>query len=185
MKRMAEALFLRSQISVQRRLAGQHRTQSIAKLMQSKEMYERAMRLNLSSHWVSVQYLSLVTVLHSGGKIEKGFDVGEWEASRMASEIDLASSNVNDRAWAHCSLAELYLLRAWVLRNQEDPAQAMAKARNHLLQAQSDPNVDLFVAYSTRRQLARYVRWWGTLGGRKIAMTALADQAQVLLKVLS
>jgi len=108
-----------------------------------------------SLHWVLVQTVALATVL--------GEELGEehWMTGRLSAELYLDHEDVEERAWAHGSLAELWLLRLAGL----EPAQR-AEAAGRVLQHAGEvrrlfPRRGEFPVESTRRQFQRYVDWWG------------------------
>ena len=108
-------------------------------------------------HWVLVQVVSLSMVL--------GLDTeeGAWEAAMLSARRYCDHSDIQQRAWAHGSLAELCLVRlgASGLSEQErkdahDRAVHHAEELNRIY-----PWQDEFPVTSTRRQLERYASWWG------------------------
>jgi hypothetical protein len=109
-------------------------------------------------HWVLVQAVVLKTVL------TQEFDRGLWEAARLAADNCRDHHVFSERAWAHGSLAELWLLR---LLDPELPepgaeqARALAIAHTRELH-EMYPGFDEFPVKATRRQFDRYVSWWGT-----------------------
>ena len=63
-------------------------------------------RKNRSVHWVMTQYLSLRAVLG------EPFLPDHWSAAKVSAEVDIYSlnSHAETAAWAHGSMAELYLI---------------------------------------------------------------------------
>ena len=118
----------------------------------------RAVQRKATLHWVLVQFVSLGVVLEQ--KLERG----EWEAARLAAEHYKDHSDHDERAWAHASLAELWLLAlADPTLSDERRAECVAKARKHAEELNSCfPGIDAFPVKSTRRQFERYGDWWGT-----------------------
>ena len=118
----------------------------------------RAVQRKATLHWVLVQKVSIGTVL------EVPPDRGEWEAACLAATHYLKHPDAEQRAWAHASLAELWLLR--LAGDDLTEAQQSEYAREALRHA-NDLNdyylgVDEFPIKSSRRQFERYVTWWGT-----------------------
>ncbi len=131
--------------------------------------YEQAFRRHLvnetqsvqriaSLHWVLVQYLSLCTIL--------GRDVieGAWDAALLSANVYLDHASTEERAWAHGSLTELWMLR---LAQPGMTAERLAEARGNAVRHASElaslyPSVDAFPITSTCRQFKRYADWWGT-----------------------
>lgn len=110
-----------------------------------------------SLHWVLGQELSMSAVLG------KKFERGTWEAARLSADAYLEHPEVDERAWAHGSLAELWLLRladdSLAAADRRDVTQT---AKDHAVAlAKLFPSGDPFAIQSTRRQFARYKNWWG------------------------
>lgn len=114
-------------------------------------------------HWVLVQAVSLAAVL---GDDLDGLAEEHWAAARLAAERYLDHREVEERVWAHGSLAELWLLRT-AAADPAERAAAAERARRHatdLARLTSDHLRDDFPIGSTRRQFDRYVEWWGGAG---------------------
>ena len=118
----------------------------------------RAVQRKATLHWVLVQKVSLATVL------EVAIEPGEWEAACLAATHYLKHPDAEQRAWAHASLAELWLLR---LAGDDLTSAQQAEYAAEALRHAKDLNdyylgVDEFPIKSSRRQFERYVWWWGT-----------------------
>jgi len=59
-------------------------------------------------HWVAVQAVALAVIL--GKEIEERVE-GAWQVARLAADLYREHPDIEERAWAHGSLAELWLLR--------------------------------------------------------------------------
>jgi hypothetical protein len=108
-------------------------------------------------HWVLCQCLSLRAVLG------EEFDRDKWATAVVSAQIDLDIENPETRAWAHSTLGELYLL---LLAYPESKLpvgyqKARDKAREHISKLNAIRG-DSFEVYATRRQLQRYMDWWGS-----------------------
>ena len=103
-------------------------------------------------HWALVQTLSLTAVL--GQPLLESW----WEIAKLSAESYLDHSSMMERAWAHGSLAELWLLRLATHDHANIAQQAVAHV-NELIK--HFPSGDPFPIESTRRQFGRYVDWWG------------------------
>jgi len=108
-------------------------------------------------HWVLVQSVSLSAVL---GKEE---DEERWKAAKLCADHYCGHSDLEERAWAYASLAELYLLR---LAHKGLTDEHREKHHNKALHygrelANAYPFQPEFPITSTLRQLRRYVDWWG------------------------
>jgi hypothetical protein len=116
------------------------------------------MRREASLHWVMVQMLSLATVL---GRTD--LDASWWMTAQLAGEIYLDHPAVEERVWAHGSLAELWLLKlgASELTTQERAAAARRACEHAASIVKLTPRRGAFPVESTRRQFRRYLSWWG------------------------
>jgi hypothetical protein len=116
----------------------------------------RALQRKATLHWVLVQLVSLSTVL------EQELQPGEWEGARLAADHYRDHQDQQERAWAHASLAELWLVRLASPSLADDQrAEAIANAIQHTEHlSRFYPGVDDFPVKSTRRQFERYVEWW-------------------------
>ncbi len=154
-KRAAEVWHWMSTLAEGEKDRKQYAERSLEALERARALYETGMRANLSNHWVTVQYLSLTRYLQALGRLDGEFPEGLWTTARVAAEAALDSAS--DKPWAHGSLAELYLLKASV-----EPDDDIAKlAQSHIEELLGLVSADSFEIYSTRRQFARYVNWWG------------------------
>jgi CHAT domain/Metallo-beta-lactamase superfamily len=108
-----------------------------------------------SLHWVLVQAVALAAIL--------GEELGEeyWMMGRLSAELYLDHQDREERAWAHGSLAELWLLRLAAV----GPSKRAEAAGRALAHAEEIPRLfparGAFPVESTRRQFRRYVSWWG------------------------
>ncbi len=126
---------------------------------QAAEMFlisdERPLQRIASLHWVSVQALSLQTVL--GRPMHDGL----WETAKLSAELYLDHPSIEEQAWAHGSLAELSLLKLSG-GTPEERSVAVWRAKDNITElAKLFPAGDAFPVESTRRQFKRYVDWWG------------------------
>ena len=154
-KRAAEVWHWMSTLAEGEKDRKQYAERSLKALERARALYETGMRANLSNHWVTVQYLSLTRYLQALGRLDGEFPEGLWTTARVTAEAALDSAS--DKPWAHGSLAELYLLKASV-----EPDDDIAKlAQSHIEELLGLVSADSFEIYSTRRQFARYVNWWG------------------------
>jgi beta-lactamase superfamily II metal-dependent hydrolase len=132
--------------------------------------YERAVRCLLvgdgrtlqrvaTLHWLAVQLESLRAVLG------KPTEEGSWEAAKLCADLYAEHSDLEERAWAQGSLAELWLLklaRSDAGAVERDSREAGERVLRHARElARMYPSRDAFPVTSTRRQFARYLDWWG------------------------
>ena len=141
--------------------------------------YQTAMKLNMSKHWVAVQYLCLTAVLHAAKKLKLTYKDEIWTTVKVSCEFDLDATSLEDRAWAHCSLCELYLLQVLNQQDEKEAENATQKVLYHTSAVLEIAPSNPFIIYSTRRQLLRYVDWWSGYFGEsssriiKVAKDAL------------
>lgn len=150
-------------------------------LCKSREHYWLAVRENFqmrkdvrqiktSRHWAMVQYLCLGAVL--GDKLLPE----HWFAAKASAELDAKFGTTQARVEAHSSLAELYLLLL-AYQFEESPksqwkllpprtrmAEIEKQAAEHVsaIVELAQDEASNFIVYATRRQLRRYIEWWGT-----------------------
>jgi hypothetical protein len=165
-KRKAEALYRASEhvLDTQKK---QFRERSL-KLLESalyyyKEAYQENMieslkivRRKKSAHWVLCQYLSLRAILGDP------FPRDHWGAAVMSAQVDLDLGDNPTRAWAHGTLAELYLLL--LAHGKKDfPVSHLVARKKALMHAEQIATIsgrNSFAVYSTKRQFVRYRDWW-------------------------
>jgi beta-lactamase superfamily II metal-dependent hydrolase len=109
-------------------------------------------------HWVLVQVVSLSAVL--GREV----DDSRWKAAMLCAELYRDSVIVEDRAWAHGSIAELCLVRLAMpnLSHKEKKEYSKTALQHAQTLSRFYPWDDEFPIKSTRRQFERYLDWWGT-----------------------
>lgn len=161
-------------------------------LLSSRDYYWEAFMLGLSESWALVQYLSLTVVMQKSPRFEKrsalwasAADGREerdpdalWSMAHLHSLYNLNSKDENDRIWTHGTLVELYLLALIMPPGGErpDPAEAKRRAIQY-----TDALIDIagrktYAVYSTRRQILRYLEWFGEpaafadLGGNAMSL---------------
>jgi CHAT domain len=112
-------------------------------------------------HWVLVQAVSLAVIL---GKEEAERTEEAWKAAKLAADLYQDHSDPQERAWAHGSLAELWLLRlADQTLSDADRAKSSDNALRHVRElVRLYPDRTSFPVVSTCKQIARYEDWWGT-----------------------
>jgi beta-lactamase superfamily II metal-dependent hydrolase len=108
-------------------------------------------------HWLLVQAVCLAAVLGRDDADER------WKAAKLCADLYSSHAELEERAWAHASLAELYLLKLaqWDLGEAERQgfAERALDHANRLIDAL--PSRCEFPVTSTLRQFQRYARWWG------------------------
>jgi hypothetical protein len=105
------------------------------------------------------QYLSLRAVLG------ETFLRDHWGAALVSTNVDLCSQEAHGEvvAWAHGTLAELYLILLAYDPNHVpiEQEEVRNKCLDHIQQLFSIAGYDSFSVYSTKRQFSRYISWWG------------------------
>ena len=114
-------------------------------------------------HWLLVQVESLSLVLG------RPRDEARWQAAALSADLHLDHSSAEERAWAHGSLAELWLIRLGEPLLADAPRKEYsAHAIRHTKELDRIyQRTDEFPIKSTRRQLERYAGWWNTPQFRK------------------
>jgi hypothetical protein len=107
-------------------------------------------------HWLATQALAL------GATLEKRRDPVVFEMAYKFAERDLSDLDVETRAWAHGTLAELELLRSFHknLKGTAVAAMTAEKIKMHCNELLALRGSQSFEVGSTRRQFQRYVDFW-------------------------
>ena len=168
----------------------QHLTAMWAGLGRARRLYFGCWQQQRSAYFTT-QYLSLGLALQLGGKPASGDELPGrapeqlWHLAEVQALHDLHNTNTQEQVWAVGTLIELYLLApalpGLAARQGDWPAQALALARRL---ADTLP-ADAFELLSTRRQVARYLQWYGPLCSAAPAwLPGLLASAQALVDVL-
>ena len=168
-------------------------------LRKSRDHYWDSFIEDRTNCWAVVQYLSMTVMMQKSGQFKKSASLPEetdgsqrgagtereerdpdglWSMAHLLSLYDLNSKKSQRQVWAHGNLIELYLLSLAMRPSPErpNPAEAKKRALRH-----ADALVDLagrdsFEVYSTRRQILRYIEWFGVISRLGAAPMALAEQ---------
>jgi hypothetical protein len=154
-----------------------HMKEHDERLLDARDYYWDYFMLNKSDSWAVVQYLSLTVLMQKSDRFTKrtslpaggGFVREErnpdalWSLAHLLSLYDLNSRDRDGKVWAHGNLIELYLLSLIMGPGEGRPTPEKAEERAIRY---TDALVDLagrdtFEVYSTRRQLLRYLEWFG------------------------
>lgn len=123
-------------------------------LGEAADWYRKGFFKNMSSHWNGVQYLSLCAVL------DRPLRTDYWTVCHVAAERDLDVGSRTVEAWAHASLAELYLLHPLLEAPVRPGVDARERALHHAQRLLDLAGRDDFAVFSTLRQFKRYLEWW-------------------------
>jgi hypothetical protein len=122
----------------------------------ANRFYSTGASYRASLNWLETQSMSLAWIL--GGKAEPG----SWEIAMRSCKRDLADGDWRARAWAHGSMAELYLLQLFSA-DRRRASRIERAAKQHVAELlEYYPRASDFPVFSTRRQFNRYVEWWGS-----------------------
>ncbi|SED46687.1 CHAT domain-containing protein [Burkholderia sp. WP9] len=158
------------------------------KLERSRAWYWQAYLLNRSHPWELVQYVSLTLFLRTLGRLP----LPDWAESKVRplwitadaqSRNDAENGSVQDRAWAHGNIAELSLIEPWLHDTPHEPGTpTIDKAVQACRSLVELAGASSFHVYSTRRQILRYLEWFGPMVGKE--WPGLEDLAKQMLTVL-
>jgi hypothetical protein len=170
-KRQAEMFYSATRISrMAQEQRARDREQSLLGMERARQYYWRTFLADRSSSWGVVQYLSLTLILGRAGCATRPEAPGQeaealWSLARVLSLHDLHGDNPKATIWALGNLIELHVLCLLMPpggeRPQADEAKRLAVAYAHDLAAAAQQQA--FETYSTRRQMLRYIEWFGDL----------------------
>ena len=152
-------------------------------LVDARDHYWDSFLADRSFHWAVVQYLSLKLVILRTADLRREETASDasherpekrpkelWTLAQMLSLYDLHRGTNETRSWAHANLVELYLLSLLPeLSGLIDPAEARRLALDHAYRLVDIAGWGSFEAYSTRRQLLRYLEWYNPLAKNSLA----------------
>jgi hypothetical protein len=146
-------------------------------LERARDHYWQSFLLDRTCSWAIVQYLSLDLVIrhwraHPGAAPAQSAAAGTepaerdpinlWRLAQILSIQDLSSKQATTVEWALGNLIELYVLAPFLhLSDVPNLEVAGAKASNYARELVAKAGADSFAVYSTRRQMLRYVDWYG------------------------
>lgn len=172
-KRLAELLF---------RLAARGGPEALALRQVSRQAldtalghYRAAFHSRLDRHWQGAQQLALQAALH--GRIA----ADDWTTVLRVAEIKLELDPDGKEYWALGTIAEVHLLAPFAGRPRDlEPARKALR-----LFKERAPRDDDFPMRSTRRQIARYVKWWTKESGFFPGDGDVREDAEELLELLN
>ncbi len=165
-------------------------------LRKARDYYWDAFVTDKRQSWAVVQYLSLTLVMNHSPDFpderqtqmpEETYDRPEknldalWSLAQLLSTYDVRSDDKERVSWAYGNLIELYLLSLIMpSRRNEQDAQHIQEAQRRALEYTNNlidvAGRDAFEVYSTRRQVFRYISWFGKIATLSPALMALAEQ---------
>lgn len=159
--------------------------ESIELLRRARDHYWESFLLDRSSSWAVVQYLSLTLILkhlktieavdltqsQAGNNMaridctdEKDLN-GLWSLAHQLSLYDLNGGEKEKTIWALGNLIELDLLSLLMHKGSDQPesGEAQNRALEYATRLIETAGRESFEVYSTRRQMFRYMKWFGVL----------------------
>jgi len=154
---------------------------SMERLRKSRDYYWDAFVMDKAESWAVVQYLSLTLVMAKSDHFddemsdpvpnEAEYERPEknlnalWSLARLLSTYELSSNDRYRIIWAHGNLVELYMLSLIMpmSKNRPSPKEAERLALEHTDSLIDMAGRDAFAVYSTRRQIYRYISWYGKI----------------------
>lgn len=146
-------------------------------LLTARDYYWDSFMLDRSDSWAVVQYISLTVLMQKSGRFDKRASLPAaggagreernpdalWSLAHLLSLYDLNSKGRDVRIWAHGNLIELYLLSLIMGpgEGRPEPAKAEERALRYTDALVDLAGRDTFEVYSTRRQVLRYLEWFG------------------------
>jgi hypothetical protein len=132
-------------------------------LKDSRAAYRDAFDVDVSNHWVGVQSLAVTAMLTGNIADERQ----RWMTCEYVALLQANARGITDeegeRAWAHGSLVELYLLEPLLAPDELSPKvmeHAFDRAMRHLKELHAiGKNSGRYIP-STKRQLLRYANKW-------------------------
>ncbi len=156
-----------------------YRIASTEAYRRSREFYAAALKAEPTNHWVMTQFLSIsatpALAADAAALDALRLRYGRWWlVARQLAEWQLHGAAVNDRVWAHGTLAELELLGAVYAGESFDTGKAQEAIADHCRQIRELASPDPFPAFSTQRQFRRYTDQWARPEWAPLAQAALA-----------
>jgi hypothetical protein len=183
-KRQAEILFRASRSEILDEETGKSYVKEHFELLEkARDYYWSSFRQKKRHAWTMVQYLSLSLILQkpedkdnnelpdksetteeSNNSFDKTLK-NLWSLAYLLSLDDVSSKDEKNRIWAYGNLIELCLLALKMKINndqiKEGEAEDLAIKYTNALVDIAEP--DSFEVYSTRRQILRYIEWFGKI----------------------
>jgi hypothetical protein len=183
-KRQAEILFRTSKSKILDEETGKSYVKEHFDLLEkARNYYWGSFRQKKRNAWTMVQYLSLSLILQKpedkdNDELQDKSETTEesnncfdktlknlWSLAYLLSLDDMSSKDEKNRIWAYGNLIELCLLALKMKINndqiKEGEAKDLAIKYTNALVEIAEP--DSFEVYSTRRQILRYIEWFGKI----------------------
>ncbi len=181
-KRQAEVVYCAAWLKDEPPTAKEHLAPAIELLLRARDLYWKAFLKNPDNSWALVQYLSLAVVLKNikekdsqppQPEVEKYTEQPDekleelWTFAHILSRNQLKSTTQDEIHWAHGNLIELYLLalklNVNLIAGENDKEEARKRARYHIDEFLAKAERSSFEVLSTRRQIKRYLTWYGEI----------------------
>jgi hypothetical protein len=167
-------------------------------LRKARDHYWDSFLTERSDSWAVVQYLSLTLTMQKSQHFQKSASLPDekesqdaqgnerqeknpdalWSLAHLLSLYDLNNKKPNVRVWAHGNLVELYLLSLVITPSTGvlKPNEAERRALQYADALVDIAGRDSFEVYSTRRQILRYIDWFGEISNFGPSVRALAEK---------
>ena len=166
-------------------------------LQKARDHYWDSFRLERSNCWAVVQYLSLTVIIQQSSLFnskevlpgsaktpdklnsdqEEKDPKALWSLAHLLALYDFNGQNQEHRIWGLGNLIELYLL-ALIMKidGPLKPAEFERRALQYADMLVDLAGRDAFMVYSTRRQILRYVEWFGEIANLEKPIIDLANR---------
>lgn len=185
-KREAEILYQRSKSApLTDAERAQAKEDAMLSLERARNLYWEAFVADRKGYWAVVQFLSLTLVLERSGRLVPSAPLPSqspgalWDLAEVQSLGDLEKCGQSEREWALGNLIELYIIAPMVpaiaTRHPPDFLRTMVETRTKELAAAA--GATSFEAFSTRRQVIRYLEWYQEMSALPAEVIAVAEIA--------
>ena len=168
----------------------QHLAAMWAGLGRARRLYFACWQQQRTAYFTT-QYLSLGVALQLGGQLpaadaQPGRAPDQlWHLAEVQAQHDLYNASTQEQIWAAGTLIELYLLAPTLPGMAARPGDWAAQATTLARSLVDRLPADAFELLSTRRQIGRYLQWYGPLCGNPPAwLPGLLANAQAVYDTL-
>jgi len=156
-----------------------NREKSLEAYRKSRDFYLATLKSEPVNHWAMTQFLSISaapTLTDTDAELKALVDKHRrwWVAARQVADWQLSgATSVEERIWAHGTLAELELLGSIYNAGEQAEDKACENIARHCKQVRDLSTDDPFPISSTRRQFERYLLHWQRNGWKKLAQAGI------------